>query len=172
MINVSTNPCHHGSRLRGSLALAAVVATVAMLGCTPLQGKTDLESIGGEDWPPPVPEITITLQDDGIEVDGSVPPGRVVFRVHNAGTTRHRVTLMPLPDDLPPLAEQLHGDDRHSVSPLAATNTHAPGEGTAFAVDLDADQRYGLVCYEHDEDGTLHALKGMNAEFRTADLSG
>lgn len=151
--------------------LLAVVLSVLLAGCSPLDGLAGAESPGGPDWPPTVPEVTVTLQDDAIELDRRVPSGRVVFRVHNAGTVRHRVTLIPLPDDLPPLEEQLAGDERRSVSPLGATNTHPPGEGTAFAVDLEPSQRYGLVCFEKTDDGTVHARTGENAEFRTGDTN-
>lgn len=155
-------PIHQGG-------LLAVVLSVMLAACSPLDGLAGAESPGGPDWPPTVPEITVTLQDGAIELDQPVPSGRVVFRVHNAGTMRHRVTLIPLPDDLLPLEEQLAGDERRSVSPLGATNTHPPGEGTAFAVDLEPGQRYGFVCFEETDDGTVHARTGENAEFRAGD---
>lgn len=142
-----------------------LLAGVAVTGCgssaEPAGGST-----GGQGWPPSVVEIDVTLRDDAIEVERPVPAGRVVFRVHNSGSERHRVTLMPLPEDLPPLAQQLAGDERVSVSPQGATNTRPPGAGTAFAVDLEPGRRYGLVCFEKTDDGTVHARTGENAEFR------
>lgn len=158
----------HGRRPCGRwpLGLVALMAAAVMAaGCTALAGSTD-ESSGEGSWPPSVPQIDITLQDDAIEVDRPVPGGRVVFRVHNAGSDRHRVTLMPLPEDLPPLDEQLAGDERRGVRPMGATNTRPPGQGTAFAVDLEQGRRYGLVCFERTDDGTVHARTGENAEFR------
>lgn len=148
--------------------LAVLMFTAA--GCSPLRGLAD-EPTGQEGWPPAVPEIDIVMQDGAIDIHGPVPAGRVVFRVHNAGSMRHRVTLIPLPDDLPPLDEQLRGEERRSVTPLAGTNTHPPGEGTAFAIDLESGQRYGVVCFEEHDDGTVHAREGENAEFRAGESS-
>lgn len=163
MTTTSNRPCNdrsHWARL-ATLPAAIMAVTFLAAGCA-LQGSAD----GDDRWPPSVPEIEVVLRDDAIDVDGPVPAGRAVFRVHNAGTQRHRVTLIPLPEDLPPIEKQLAGDERRSVTPLAATNTRPPGEGTAFAADLEQGRRYAVVCFERDDDGILHARQGMNAEFR------
>ena len=80
--------------------------------------------------------------------------GRVVFQVVNDGQTVHRMSLVPLPEDLPPIQQQLHGDERRALNTLAAV-----------AVDL-LPGRYAFICFLTDPDGQSHALKGMANEFR------
>lgn len=93
-------------------------------------------------------------------------PGRTVFVADNLGRQRHELFLIRLPDDLPPLAEQLRGTNRRIITPLAAVRTQDPGGTGTFAVDLDAG-RYGLTCFIKDtESDQPHALKGMVSEFR------
>lgn len=133
-------------------------------GCSSASGGA---TNGGEgEWPPSVPEVEVAMRDYAFEFDTPVPSGRVVFRVHNAGSVPHRVTLVPLPEDLPPIDEQLQSDQRRSVTPVGAVNPRKPGGGSVFSVDLQEGRRYALICYEEDDDGAVHARKGGNAEFR------
>lgn len=97
----------------------------------------------------------------------NVPAGRVVFDVDNVGAIDHALTLIELPDDYPPLDEQLHSEVRRGAATIARVPARPPGGGSRFAVDLHPG-RYGLVCFLTDADGVIHALKGMNAEFRVA----
>ena len=94
-------------------------------------------------------------------------PGRLVFRAENRGTIDHSLTLVVLPEDYPPLDEQLRGETRRGATTIASLRRRGPGLKGIFAVDLPPG-RYGLVCFVPDADGTLHALKGMNAEFRVS----
>jgi hypothetical protein len=96
-----------------------------------------------------------------------VPPGRTVFRVHNAGSLPHSLVLVELPEDFPPLAEQLTSDVRRAVPTLARVPERPPGSRDTFAVDL-APGRYGLICLVTDPDGVTHGQKGMNSELRVA----
>lgn len=117
--------------------------------------------------PPAPPVVTVTMHDDGFDVDRPPPAGRVVFRFVNAGTAPHRVELFPLGDNVPPLEQQLRGVTRHAVVPFARTAEQQPGEVGMFAVDLAAGQRYGLLCPLRGPDGRRYALHGLAEEFRT-----
>ncbi|HUP69602.1 MAG TPA: hypothetical protein VM142_07265 [Acidimicrobiales bacterium] len=111
------------------------------------------------------PEITLTMTEYRFELSRPVPRGRVVFRVANRGRVPHRLVLVPLPADFPPIAEQIAGTDRRNVEPLAGIPDRPPGATGAFAVDLRPG-RYALVCFIADVDGRTHAQKGMAEEFR------
>jgi hypothetical protein len=145
---------------------AATVAAVALL--------------GGLGWgvvsqPPPQlpsdpPEVTVTLDEEGLEHTGPIPAGRVVFRVANRGDNPHRLSVWPLGDDEAPIGEQLTNDQREIRAPFAGIAPLEPGETTAFAVNLEPDGRYALVDTENDPDGAegrSYAQQGSHAEFRT-----
>ena len=95
----------------------------------------------------------------------TVERGRVVVRATNAGTVNHDLVLVALPDDFPPVDQQLHAETHLPVVTLAAVNAHPPGTGSTFAVNLEAG-RYAFLCFVKDPDGQTHALKGMSSEFR------
>ncbi len=118
--------------------------------------------------PAPAPEVNVRLREYSIDYDHAVPAGRVVFRVQNDGSILHQVTLLPLPEDVPPIEVQIHGTDRRSIQPLADLHPRPPGTTGAFAADLVAGQRYALVDFLRDADGHSHAFKGMASEFRAA----
>lgn len=121
--------------------------------------------------PAPLPErppvVDVTMREYRFVYRPPARAGRVVFRARNAGTVRHQLQLLALDDDFPPIDKQLHGPDRRPVIPLAGV-LREPGKRGAFAVDLAPGRRYALVCFISDRDGVVHALKGMNAEFRAA----
>lgn len=142
--------------------LAAVAAAAAVLvGCAPGAAAP---------LPPTPPVVEISVEEHTVDYDGDIPAGRVVFRVRNDGTEEHRLALIPLPEGMPPIKEQLAGDERRPVEPLAGIANRAPGERGVFAVDLDAG-RYGLVCFATDDDGTTHARKGEATEFTIPERS-
>ena len=95
----------------------------------------------------------------------TAPSGRVVVQVENAGSLPHQMVLVKLPEDLPPLAEQLRSETRQAVETLANLLDRPAGSRDTLAVDLDAG-RYGLVCFLRDPDGVQHHAKGMSSEFR------
>lgn len=99
------------------------------------------------------------------EHPATVPSGRVVFEVVNAGRRHHKLALVPLSDDFPPVAEQLKGDNRRVVTPLAGVVPQAPGARTTFAVNLGR-QRYGLFCFIVEPDAD-HPRLGMASEVRS-----
>lgn len=116
------------------------------------------------------PVVVVTMRDVGggrLEYDHRVPGGRVVFRIVNAGRSTHRLALFPLPDDFPPIDEQLRGAERRPITPFAGVPDHLPGESATFAVDLQPGHRYAMVDFSQDLDGVSQALKGMSSEFRT-----
>lgn len=155
----------HPRSRRGRVLPGVVAAALVALASGCASASSDAEDQPNQ-WPPQVPEVELTMQDGGFDFDTPVPSGRVVFRVHNAGSVTHRVTLAPLPEDMPPIDEQLHSDNRRGVSPVGATNPRQPGGEGVFAVDLEEGRRYAFICYEKDDEGTVHARKGENAELR------
>jgi len=114
--------------------------------------------------PPPPAVVDITMRDYEFRYDPDIPPGRVVFRVRNAGPSAHEVDLVSLPEDMPPIDEQLRGSERRFVDAVAVMPTHQPGTSGVFAADLRPG-RYALVCFLLDAEGKAHALRGMNSEF-------
>ncbi len=107
------------------------------------------------------------MEEYRFEHPSNVPAGRVVFRVNNTGEVNHRLTLLPLANDVAPIDEQLRDDIPQAVPPLAGVPEIAPGDSGTFAVELEADKRYAIVCFIEDDDGS-HALKGESSEFRTS----
>ncbi len=144
-----------GLRFRLTAAVAVVAAS-----CAP-QVKPEPENL-----PASPPVIVVTLEEYRFELPARIPAGRVVFRVRNPSDAAHRPALLPL-GDLPPLEQQLRGEERAAVAPFAGTRTRAPGATGAFAVVLEPDARYGFICFIRDDVVGSHALKGMYHEFRT-----
>lgn len=142
---------------RLALLLAAVLlAVVGVAGC----------SVGvAPVLPPSPPVVEVGLREYAFDFDGPVPAGRVLLRVRNTGTVGHRVSLVPLSEDIPPIEEQLRGDERRVISPFAGVPVRDPGQEGVFAVDLVAGQRYALLCFVAAPDGQSHAVKGMASEF-------
>ncbi len=123
---------------------------------------------------PPSPAVVeVVEQDYGyiLNPTGEIPPGRAVFQVSNRSQLAHDLVLVRLPEDLPPILDQLRSAQRRSADPLAQLPPHPPGSDDAFAVDL-APGRYALLCFVKDETGEPHALKGMAVEFRVSPTSG
>lgn len=112
------------------------------------------------------PVVVVTMSEYRFDYDPAIPSGRVVFRFVNEGQASHRPALLPLPEDLPPIDQQLRGSKRRGISPFAGVYDRRPGATGTFAVDLVAGRRYALICYAQDPNGSSHALKGMNSEFR------
>lgn len=118
--------------------------------------------------PRPTPVVPVKMTEYAFGVASSVPSGRVVFRVRNAGRLPHRVTLVRLPDDMPPIKAQLRGTERRFLEPFAGMPERRPGTTSSFAVDLEPGRRYAFICFTVDRDNKTHAQKGMGGEFRTA----
>lgn len=139
-------------RLLVAVALAALGA-----GCV----KPNAESV----LPPRPAEFQIDMNDYRFDHAALAPAGRVVVRARNVDSKTHSMSLISLPEDYPPLDEQLHGEERRPAAIMARLPERPPGAADSFAVELQPG-RYGLVCNVRDRDGVPHSLKGMNSEFR------
>jgi hypothetical protein len=117
--------------------------------------------------PPSPQQLDVVMTEYAFQHLAELPPGRTVFQVRNAGSLPHSLVLVELPEDFPPLAEQLVSDVRRAVPTLAQVPERPPGSRDTFAVDLEPG-RYGLICFVMDPDGVLHARKGMSSELRVA----
>ncbi|MCA1709193.1 MAG: hypothetical protein LC808_40300 [Actinobacteria bacterium] len=117
--------------------------------------------------PPPPSYAEVTLDEYRFGHPPQVPPGRVVFVVRNTGSTVHELILLALPDDFPPLQEQLRAAERLGVETLVTLRGRAPGSRGTFATEL-APGRHALICFVRDADDVPHSLKGMISEFRVA----
>lgn len=140
------------------------------LGFTAAASALFAVSCGSEGREAPLPPrpavVDITMRDYRFSRDRSVPDGRVVVRVRNAGRRTHDLTLLALPEGFPPIDVQLRGTTRRSLPTLASLHNLRPGASDSFAVDLAAG-RYAILCYVTDSNGVTHARgKGMSAEFR------
>lgn len=146
-----------------AVRLAAVAITVlATTGCAE-RGLRNVAAL-----PQPTPVVVVTMSEYSFDVEPRVPSGRVVFRFRNTGRLPHRVTLLALPEDLPPIKAQLLGSERRYLEPFAGMLERLPGGTGSFAVDLEPGRRYGIVCFTVDRDNQSHAQKGMSTEFRAA----
>lgn len=127
----------------------------------------------GPDAPPPqgAPTVVVTMRDHSFAYPPNVPAGQVVFRALNEGQTVHRLTMVALTEDIPPIKEQLRGTERRFLSPFAGIPDRPPGRSGTFAVDLVPGNRYAMICFVVDPDGESHAAKGMSAEFRAGQSS-
>jgi hypothetical protein len=116
---------------------------------------------------PPGPQVVdVQLRDYRFVYDrSSIAPGRTVFQVRNTGDRRHELGLIPLPENFPPLDAELRSKTSRAVALLARLQPIGPDTSGTFAVNLTPG-RYGMVCFVTAPDGTPHALKGMNSEFR------
>jgi len=130
-------------------------------------------SDGGSGAAPPEgpAEVAVNMREYAFDYKSSIPAGRVVFNVSNKGNLQHRLVLLPLEEDLPPINIQLHGPRRLTVAPLASVLPRPPGRRAAFAAELLPGKRYALICSIVDADGESHAFKGMASEFRTEGLA-
>jgi len=144
------------SRRRRPAVLLRISAVVGLLaaGCHPAPALL----------PPPPATVEVSMSEYRFD-HRPVPAGRVVFRLGNVGRIPHRFALVPLPEDFPPIEQQLHGEEREVVEPLASVPDVPPGGRGIVAADVKQG-RWAMICFIVDPDGTSHALKGMATEFR------
>lgn len=148
-------------RVRRLARWVPALASVAVL-CT-----SCATAAGGAPLPPRPRIVVVDMREYRFDYNHFIPGGRVVFEARNRGTVAHQITLAPLTEDFPPIDVQLHGTERRFLQPFAGTPDVPPGGSWTFAVDLAPGTRYALLCFDQDPDGQVHALKGMNSEFRT-----
>lgn len=116
--------------------------------------------------PPVPPVVEVGLSEYRFELPSSLPTGRVVFHLTNRGMENHRPALLPLPDDFPPVQEEVRNTTSRPVLPFAGVASRPPGSTGTFAADLIPGRRYALVCFITAPDGEGHANKGMTWEAR------
>lgn len=97
---------------------------------------------------------------------GSVRSGQTLFEIRNDGKLDHTFTLYLLPEDMPPIDQQLRGPVRRPVTSAAHVPLRKPGQSERFVYDLKPGQRYAMICFVIDPDGVNHASKGMSADLR------
>jgi hypothetical protein len=150
-----------GARRRQAVGavLTVVAAGVALSACGSPPGV-----IAG--LPPTPPTVDIVMKEFAIQRPATIPEGRVVFRVHNAGHLQHVLQILIWPPNLPPFAEQLQGGHPAiRVNELAGTPLQMPGQTDEFAIDLPPGQ-YAMVDMLLRPDGKFDAQLGMATEFR------
>lgn len=109
--------------------------------------------------------VGVVMTEYRFQTVAGIGPGRAVFEVRNGGQLDHELSLARLPDDLPPIAEQLKGSVRRPVPTVAYLPRQGPGARGTFAVDL-VPGRYALICNLPDADGVQHSSKGMAVELK------
>src|SRR5437763_17145638 len=68
---------------------------------------------------PPLPStMDVTMREYRFDHPPQVPAGRVVFRVHNGGSVTHEAVLVALPEDVPPIDQQLRSATRVGVDTI------------------------------------------------------
>lgn len=111
-------------------------------------------------------QMRLVMSEYRIDQSGDAGRGRVVFEVLNEGRENHGITLYALPEDFPPINEQLQGETRRILNTtIASIYDFPPGRVDVFAADLTPG-RYALVCFVRSPDGIAHSKKGMATEFR------
>lgn len=152
--------------MRASAHLFAAGVVLAGIATTSCGGSSPPERPPA---PPSPPVVVVTMTEYRFRPSQKqLAPGRVVFRMVNAGDEPHSPALVPLDEDVPPIDEQVRGAERRIVAPYAGVNTRLPGATGTFAVDLVAGRRYAFVCYASTPDEKAHSKLGMTWEFRTA----
>ena len=149
-----------GHPLRRSHLGPVLVLVLAGAGCS-------ASGTGGAPLPAGPPVVTVRMTEYRFDHPAQVPSGRVVFRFENEGELVHQPDLIPLGDGIPPIQEQLRGEERAAVAQFAGIPPRNPGEPGTYAVDLAPGQRYAFVCFATvPDDDESHALQGMATEFR------
>lgn len=114
--------------------------------------------------PPSPPVVHVAMRDYWFDFNASaIPRGRVVFQITNAGKQYHKLGLIPLPADFPPLKQQVEGTDRRVVNELVSCPPLQPGASDTFAANLTPG-RWGLVDFFIGPEGS-HLSMGDAAEF-------
>lgn len=163
----SRSPWRSTGVLRRGWSAIATIGLVVALGGTVVLAE-QLHS------PAPAPDlmpqqVDVTMTEYRFEYAPPSQPGRTVFQVRNVGAEDHVFGLYLLPDDLPPIDEQLKGDERRGVDSPLELPVAEPGEVQTVGVDLVEGQRYAILCFlGSTAENQTHAVLGMNSEFRVA----
>ncbi len=151
---------HRSSATQVRLRWVALLAPVALaVSCAQAKRPAYL--------PPSPPVVDIAMREFAYDYRPPPHAGQMVLRLHNVGKQQHELFFTALPDDMPPLDEQLHGPVRRPLLAIADVRVE-PGATDSIAVNL-APGRYGILCLISGPDGVPNSLKGMNSEFRLAE---
>lgn len=149
---------YRSTRPHPRFGLAAAWAATGLL-------LSSCSAIGSADLPPSPTSVDVTMRDFRYDFDQrAIHRGRVVFRVTNQGPLFHQLALIPIPENLPPIVEQVRGGNRATVTERVGTPPLRAGASDVFAADLHPG-RWAFVCFFIGPEGS-HASKGMAAEFR------
>ena len=138
----------------GRRGAAPWLAILALLGMSCQEAKPDL--------PAPPHTFEIALAEYEFRHEATVGAGRIVINMTNVGAENHGLTLLPLPEDAPPVLEILGSGKIFAPKADVAVPVHTSG---SFAVDLTPG-RYALICFVKGPDGIQHQRKNMASEFR------
>jgi hypothetical protein len=122
-------------------------------------------SSSAEAFPPAPTVVSVSMTEYRYRFMPPSEAGRIVFDVRNNGRLDHELVLIVLPEGVASIDEQLRSKKRRVVPTVAELAPRRPGQRGTFAVDLTPG-RYAMVCFVQDPDGSQHATKGMNADFR------
>lgn len=150
-VNALPNRLHTMAWRRGWVAVASAV--LALSSCS----ETNT-------FPPAPHVVPVSMTEYRYGYEPPSSPGRIVFEARNVGRLDHELVLISVPEDIPPIDQQLRSDKRLVVPTVARLAPRGPGHRGTFAVDLEPG-RYALVCFVKDADGAQHDKKGMSAEF-------
>lgn len=136
------------------------------------------------DLPEPEADITATVTDDAVDVEGSLTAGDHILRLESQGTEPHLLLLMKVPDDL---TEEILGqmvtynpDDPNSTPPAVTypddafegvLRTPALTDGVMqwVPVTLQVGTYAAMCSFPSAGSGAGHAEKGQYAVFTVAE---
>lgn len=139
--------------------------TIRLLGAILFIGSAASCQKTARSLPPAPAKVVVAMSENRFAYKPPRSTGRVVFEARNDGRVDHELVLVIVPEELPPLDEQLRSGTRRVIATLASVPRRQPGRRGTFAVDLEPG-RYGIICFVQDADGVQHAQKGMSSEFR------
>lgn len=145
-------------------SLALVVGLVLVVACSS-EAERGPTAEGG--YLPPQPDIvTVTMVEHRFVYARGIDAGRVVFEVTNSGSLRHQFSVIPLPDEGPPI-EEVVAEPGFEPEPLMTMPVLGSGEADAAAVELQPGARYAMVSLWPSPEGSSDAALGLAAEFTT-----
>ncbi len=145
---------------------AAPILALSALAVTSCSASTTRMSL-----PPTSPVVTVTMHEYSFSIAGHPRPGRTVFRFVNAGRETHGPMLVEVGLGAGPVEQEVRKPSPPPFKRLGLVNGRQPGNTGTFAVQLEPNTRYALICRARAADGVPHAQKGMTWEVRTQSSS-
>jgi uncharacterized cupredoxin-like copper-binding protein len=140
------------------IAMASLLAVAFKLERAPRTVTVSSPAPAAAPAPPLSPNVDVTLAQFAVTPGApAAPPGRVTFRVHNAGTIKHEFVVIRTPK---PAADLPIVNGRASESGnIGETGDLAPGRSKSVSLDLRAGH-YVLICNLPG-----HYLAGQHTDF-------